>query len=383
VAYAYDSHCAGATLSDDVRVYLSSERVPLRELLSALAMESKVILDLGGREVVGTVEVPTVEGGLTVSQLWRIVNEQLAANSLAIVQRPGTAGLSLVPMGEAAGLARIEPNGLAGAHSGYVRVLYRAEAREARVLAMALSELMPKARTTVLPLESAGHVAVAGLRPDVEQALVALELLDGPRVELVTEEVPVTHVSPTVVAGRLEQIVQKQTPSGSRPAGWFFALPESGTILIGAPSTELLRWKELVARFDSAGALVTRHYVPRRFGVTDVAKLAGQVLGTDSPNYRLVTDELTGTLVVTASEAVHERMEALFTRLEGADYGPRQELRSFPVQHRNAKDLVEKLTRLLDPTARRVRRSVRLRGHRVETPPLAGRLLPRRRRAHL
>jgi type II secretory pathway component GspD/PulD (secretin) len=335
----------------DLRFHLTSDRVPLRDLLGALASASGLVLDLGGREVIGTIEVSSDERGLTIEQLWRVVNEQLVANALAIVQRPGHEALSLVKLDEAAGLARIEPNGVDGAHAGYVRVLYRVQAREPRALATALAELMPKGRTAAVALDAAAHLAVAGLRGDVEQALVALALLDGPRVELSTVDIPIANASPTIVAGRLEQIVQKQTPSGARPLGWFFASPETSSILVGAPVEEMPQWRELIARFDAASAFATRSYVPRRFAVEDVAKLVEQVVGSDAPSFRLVKDELTGALIVTASEAIHGRIAALFERLEGTEYGAREELRSFEVRHRDAKELVEGLERLLDVEA--------------------------------
>lgn len=338
----------GTAIRPDLLIHLTTDRVPLRELLGALASASGLMLDLGGREVIGTIEVASDERGVTVEQLWRVVNEQLAANALAIVQRPGHEALSLVKLSEAAGLARIEPDGVVGAHAGYVRVLYRALAREPRALATALAELMPKERTAAIALDAAGHLAIAGLRGDVEQALVALALLDGPRVELATIDIPVANASPTAIAGRLEQIVQKQTPSGARPLGWFFASPETSSILVGAPVEEMPRWRELIERFDAATAFATRHYVPRRFAVEDVAKLVEELVGSDAPSFRLVEDQLTGALIVTASEAVHGRIAALFERLEGTEYDAREELRSFEVRHRDAKELVEGLERLLE-----------------------------------
>lgn len=131
-------------------------------------------------------------------------------------------------------------------------------------------------------------------------------------------------------------------------------MPESSSILVGAPSTEIGRWRDLVARFDAAGALVTFHYVPRRFAAEDVATLVNEVVaGADGlpHGFRLVHDELTGTLIVTASETVHSRIAGLFERLEGTEHGTREELRSFEVRYRDAKELVERLERLLDVDA--------------------------------
>ena len=200
-------------------------------------------------------------------------------------------------------------------------------------------------------LESAQHLVLAGPVAEVRQALYALELLDGAPVEFGTLEVPLHHLAPLTVATRLEQIVQKQSPSGTRPAGWFFALPEAGSVLIGAPVDELPRWRSLIERLDSAGSMETRAYVPRRFALDDVAALVKDILGTanENPLVRLVEDALTGTLLLTAPPALHGRVEALFERLEGAAPGALAELRAFEVRYRDAKEVAERLTRLLDP----------------------------------
>ncbi len=347
---------AGADDSRErVRFFLAQSAVPLRELLVALAGESGQVIDLGGREVAGVLEVARDERGLTRNDLWRLVHERLAHAGLAIVQRPDHDALSLVPMGEAPTLARIEPDGLASASAGYVRVLYRCKSGAPRALAGALTELTPKDRTHVTALESAQHLVLAGSVAEVRQALQALELIDGAPIEFGTLEVPLRYLAPLTMATRLEQIVQKQTPTGGRPAGWFFALPEAGSVLLGAPVAELPRWRALVERLDGAGLMETRPYVPRRFALADVAALVKDILGAanENPLVRLVQDELTGTLLLSAPPSLHARVEALFERLEGAAPGALTELRAFELRFRDAKEIAERLERLLDVEAAR------------------------------
>ncbi|MEZ6018420.1 MAG: secretin N-terminal domain-containing protein [Planctomycetota bacterium] len=323
-------------------------------MIAVLARESGLVLDLGGREVKGDVEIAADSHGVTLAELWRVANDQLAQNALAIVQRPGQEALSLVTLADAAALARIEPAGLERASAGYVRLLYRTRSESPRALAGALIELMPKERTSIVALESAHHVALAGLRADVQQALVALELLDGAPVEVQTIDVPVVNASAALLASRIEQIVQKQAAVGSKPTGWFFAMPESSSIVVGAPTTELERWRALIGRLDAAGVVSTHNYTPRRFALADVAALVNETVrefGAPPQGYRLVQDTLTGTLVVTANEATHARIGALLERLEGADRGSLAELRSIGVRNRDAKDVVQRLERLLDLSA--------------------------------
>ncbi len=58
-----------APSDENVRVYLSAERVPLRDLLGALARQDGLTLDLGGREVKGELEVASNDQGISLSLL--------------------------------------------------------------------------------------------------------------------------------------------------------------------------------------------------------------------------------------------------------------------------------------------------------------------------
>ncbi|MEM1449645.1 MAG: secretin N-terminal domain-containing protein [Planctomycetota bacterium] len=337
----------------DVRLHVSSAQIPIRTAIVELARIEGLALDLGGRPVEGVIEIASDEG-VRSAEVWRIVNEQLAQRGVALVRRPTQDTLTLVTLAEAPTLARLEPRGLETAHAGFVRILYRASSVAPGALADALRSLLPEARTKFTALDDAGHLAIAGLRADVEQALVVLELIDSGLEPPVSTEVRIRNRSTVTIGARLEQIVQKRASSGQRLQGWHVPLPEASSILIVAPEEEVSEWTRLIAQLDDDGGIETRHYVPTRFGVSETAALIREVVEAgagDVPGWRLVEDELTGTLIVTASVAVHERVEGIIERLEGSEAGARRRLGSFEVRHRDAESIVELLERLLDPDA--------------------------------
>ena len=120
----------------------------------------------------------------------------------------------------------------------------------------------------------------------------------------------------------------------------------SGTILVVAPEPEVLWWKERIEGFDQEQPAVTRNYVPRRFDLGETARLVDAVVKGEGP-WRMVEDGLTGTLVITATPAQHDEVEALLTRLEAAAPDARLALRAFPIRHRDVDEFLGLLENLL------------------------------------
>jgi general secretion pathway protein D len=111
-------------------------------------------------------------------------------------------------------------------------------------------------------------------------------------------------------------------------------------------------WRQMVDRFDRPEPVRTEQYVPRRFGLEETAALIEEVvhggLGAADPGWRMVTDELTGTLIITASPTEHVEIQALLDRLEGTELGPRKPLRAFTLKNRQVSEVLALLQGLLD-----------------------------------
>jgi len=167
-------------------------------------------------------------------------------------------------------------------------------------------------------------------------------------------EIAVEQANPVDLVALIERITTtKKAVFGEKPAGTVLANPEGRSVLLIAPAIEMDVWRDLVRRFDRVEPTQTVNYFPRRFGVRETASLVEQIVpvGSDRKGWRVVADELTGALVVTASASQHAAIEDLFQRLESTSEGPRRPIRSFPVKNRGVEELKDLLQAMLDKGA--------------------------------
>ncbi|MCP4007660.1 MAG: hypothetical protein GY725_26055 [bacterium] len=320
----------------------------LEDLLRICASELDLPIDFSARALEGSVRIDSGPG-VSVEGLWATANRVLASGGLACIQVPGEDTLSIVPLDQAAGLARLENGDVADARAGYIKVLRPIRGDAPSDTVQAIQTFLPKGGTLVASPSGTDHVLIAGLKFQVIEALSVLELLDRIPSATVTEEIELRRASPIALAALLEQVVQKRKAvDGIGLKGATVAAPGSPRLVIVAPEEEMNEWRELVLRFDRAEATFTKHYVPRRFGLAETVELVSQVVGVEAGGGpRIVQDMLTGSLIVTAPLHVHEEIQQLLDRLERTDLPPRKGMRSFPIEHRNAEDLVKLLESLI------------------------------------
>ncbi|TAJ23750.1 MAG: hypothetical protein EPO68_02490, partial [Planctomycetota bacterium] len=109
----------------------------------------------------------------------------------------------------------------------------------------------------------------------------------------------------------------------------------------------------MVARFDREEPATTVEYRPRRFGLRETARLVDSVVhGDPEPEshklWRMVEDELTGTLFVTTTPSRHEEIRELLARLESVSDAGRKPLRAFAIKHRRVGEVLGLLRELLN-----------------------------------
>jgi general secretion pathway protein D len=112
----------------------------------------------------------------------------------------------------------------------------------------------------------------------------------------------------------------------------------------------------LIDQFDRAEPVTTINYSPRRFALAETAKLIEQVVhgspgASDAEPWRLITDSLTGTLVVTTTPARHQEIERLLERLESMAQSSKRPIRSYAIKNRSVEELQGLLQGLLDAGA--------------------------------
>ncbi len=326
--------------------------ITLGELLFLCADEVGVKLDLDPSKLSMPVKPrPGVRYG--PERAWGYAQQELAAAGFATVQPPGSTALRVVPIGEAASAARVERYDLSDARAGFVRVLAPLERRKAEDLVETVRLLLSKPGGAVNAVREGNALLIADLRPHVEQVLAMLAVLDVPAGAPITEEIALEHVSPVAMGALIERVTNsRKAVGGEALKGAALAVPSARSMLVVAPATELSWWRTTIRAFDRPEPVTTLHYTPRRFGLEDTARLVEQVVRGEAIEagsaWKLVVDRLTGTLIVTASEADHARVQGLFERLESEAWAPREPLRTFAIKRRRVGEMLATLESLID-----------------------------------
>ena len=327
---------------------LFQHRHELQTLIDCCSVILEVGIEYDPALVSGEVVNARVPGPITAEAIWDLANRALARRGLTSVQAPGSDLLTIVPLKEAAQLARVERQSAFGSLAGFVRVLVTLEFAKPEEAQAAVQATL-SAHGSVTAMRDSGSLVITDFRPYVDQALRAVELLDGAPRGTQVEEVPLQDAAPISLVALLDSIQKAEKAAlGKALPGTVIAHPERRSVLIIAPAAALSSWRELVQRFDKKETLLTLNYAPRRFGVAETAALVREVVEGGGQQARIVEDDLTGTLVVTAQMSVHNEVSRLLDRLESTELGPRQQIRSFEVRNRSVHELAELLDALLE-----------------------------------
>lgn len=342
---------AQETATADQRWFLTVEEIEFVDLLDACVSGLGFSLDYDRSQVSGRVSVRS-EAGFTNEGLWALANRQLAARKLAVVQPSGEEALGVVPVADAARIARVEQD-VRTARAGFVKTVRGLHYADPERVVEPLKAVLSGEGVLLVSIKEARQVILAGPKAQVVEALGVLDLLDSPTPPMVAAY-PVLHSTPTAVVALLERVTKAIEQVGKyKPEGVVLAEPVSGTILVVAPEPEHLWWEEQIRRFDQSQPAQTREYVPRRFSLRETAKLVEDVARgpvESAAGWRMVEDELTGTLVITGTPVQHAEVERVLARLENEPADSRIALRAFPVKHRDVDEFLGLLESLLQGT---------------------------------
>jgi general secretion pathway protein D len=348
----------GASIQDGVTL---NREVTLAQLVDLCAAQGKFEVEYNAAELTGKVTIRVAEP-LSEAELWTLTNEILASNGLASVRRPGSRIVSIVKAGEAAAAARVERSGATdhgertsgGELGGYQSVVLRSRHRDAKELVEALKQVLSKQTGAVVPVGDGGLILVSDYAARIEQASYLLSLLDVPAAEAVVEMVPAKYVkAQELVTAVTGAVAARDEATKSKLRGKPIASIDGATVILTAPATDISTWVSLFAAFDRPPASTTESYVVRGFALDEVSQLIESSCRDSGPQgsgsrWKVVVDDLTSTLLVTAAPAEHTAINALFERLASAPQDARQQVRTFVVRNRAVKEVVEVLAGILD-----------------------------------
>jgi type II secretory pathway component GspD/PulD (secretin) len=329
------------------RWFAAGEEVEVAELLDACAGLLKLPLQYDRSQVQGRVTIRSGPGQ-SPDAFWATTNRLLAERKLACIQGSGEEALGIVPIGEAAKLARMEPGKIEEARAGFVKTIVELRRADPAEVTASLVHALSTEGSLVQAIPESRSILVAGLAPQVLQALEIVKTIEASDDDVVVEEFSPHFISPTAMAGLLERVGQTVNKVRGTPLkGTVLADPYTASLLIVAPVGEVVYWRDTLARFDRPEVSVTREYQPRRFGLKETARLVEEVAGGEPGTWRLVQDELTGTIVLTATPAEHEAVRQLLDRLEASPPDANRTVRSFAVRHRDVDEMLTLLDEML------------------------------------
>jgi len=331
---------AACAQEDDPRLTLAGQ-VELPRLVDLAAQRLRLSIDYDAQVLKGTVTL-RLDEGLDDAELWVLVNRVLAARGFTTVRAPGEGAYSVVRLADAPGLAPVADGGPEppGPGPGFRAAVVRVRHRPARELVEPLSKVLSRPSGSVTALDET-LLLLSDLAPRVEQAESLLALLDRPAAPPVVEEIRLATLSPAQMAAVFAQLTAKRRlVAGADPPAELVPLPESGSVLLVASEAAAAHWRAVIADLDGRERVETRTVVPRHHTAADVASLLERTVrpGADE-RFRVVADELTGSLVVTATPAQHEAVEAVLSRLADAPPSARRPVRSFVVRNRPVREV--------------------------------------------
>ncbi|MBX3377513.1 MAG: hypothetical protein KF678_10985 [Phycisphaeraceae bacterium] len=286
-------------------------------------------------------------GRLTDADLWALANRVLAGRGLCTVRVQG--GYSIVKIAEAPGLARVESADEPGPMPGFRTVMITATHQPARSLSESIGKVLSKGGGGAVAIGD--RLLVSDLAPQVDRALALTAALDVPGPPVVPIEVRLTSAStasaPSAMVTLINQITAKVESVGGRRIPGEVIPGTDQSILILAPQEHAGYWTDLIARLDRREEVSTRVYRPQVFGVKEVGRLIEQAVTPQAENrWKLITDELTESLLVTATAAQHELVRAILERVDSVAV-ERRPVRSFTIRNRPVRDIQATLEQLV------------------------------------
>lgn len=354
---AVNAQRAGQDQERAARMHLP-DKSDLARLVDLAAQRKGLSVEYDERALSNISVLLRLREGVSDDDLWNLANRLLTTHGFTSVQPPGSELISVVKLNEATDLQRLQRDGAIQNIAGYTSLVQGVRHRPAEEIAVAIKPILSKTGGSVTRLGTTDLLLVSDVTPRVQQALELIERIDAPGEPVAIERLPVEHVNATQLAALVTSAVEVRKQVEPRALrGKVSPTPDGGSLVIVAPQQELASWKDIVARLDQREAVVQRTYAPRAFPAAEVAALIEQVVRTKDPSrgsgerWAVVVNELTGTLIVTATPTEHERVVALVAELDAAPMEMRRPLRAFTIRNRSVRDVLDVLRELVDTGA--------------------------------
>lgn len=327
------------------------ESIDLARLVDRCAEKLQLDVRYEPERLTGTVTLRRAEG-LSDDELWTLTNRALVSRGFTTIQMPGEETITVVELDKAGSLARLEQTELSRARAGFAKVVHGLKYASPAEVLPTIQQVMSESGVLALALGNTNSILLADLRPNLEQVFQLLELLDTAPAETMME-VPLLHVEPDALVSLVELLaIAQASVHGLQLKGKLLPSRSSQAVTLIAPLEERGLWLDMISRMDQRKEIRTLSYTPRSLSLVEAFDLVeaaarGAEAGGLGEDWKLVVDELTGSLVMTATPGQHQRAAEVLERVDARTPLDSQPVRVFSIRNRSSMELADLLNRLV------------------------------------
>ncbi|MBA3938756.1 MAG: hypothetical protein H0X38_14980, partial [Planctomycetes bacterium] len=314
----------------------------IAQLTDLVARSTGVSFQFGVGKVSGSVRM-AVAAPVTNKDLWSIYHQALANQGFTTVITALPAVYQVVPLADAHQSARVltdQEYAQLPYPPGYQTVIRDLRSLSADTAMKALSAVFTTPFTQVRAMGPDGRrLLIAAPTQRISEADAILRVIDQPG------QVPEVRLFRP--ARTTAQALQASATGAWNALGRVDEHPRAAEVMIApdglqlmlvATATDIAALEKVARDLDRSEPTEVRTYRPKSFTLEDVASLIQQTLGAAS-KVEVVRDYLTGSLVIRATLAEHERIAAVVKSLDDAPASSRRQAQSLQVKHRRADEI--------------------------------------------
>jgi general secretion pathway protein D len=289
-----------------------------------------------------------VRGKVTADEFWTIFNQVLLTQNFTTVITGFPPVYQVVPVNEAVALSvELSPEQTAALpyKPGFGVQTHELKYINAEAAVKAVAAIFGGQVSQARAVPGEGKkIVLAASQPKLAEAVALLNKIDVAGATPTMRMFRPTRTSPqaiqsatTAAWAAFGRMGTEQKPIEIQVA------PDGQQVLLIASKDDLPRLEELAKEFDRAEQSEAVSYRPRYFSIDEVASLLQEVLKTRRADGgggpEIIKDTLTGSLIIKATPAQHERIAELLHKLDEAPVAVRRQMRTWPVKNRQADEL--------------------------------------------
>lgn len=334
--------------------------VQLDALTDLVAQSLGISVHFGEGKVTGVVRV-SLAAPVGGKDLWSIYHQLLNNAGLTTVLSGGAPPVyHVVQMAEATQAGQAFPaEDLAKItyQPGYQVLVYNLDHTSAEALLKILSTILTGPGIQLRSMGGDGRqLMISAPAAKQQEAKELIRLVDQPGRQSAVRQFKPELTTPTVLQA---SAVAAWTALGriedNPRAAEILLAPDGVRLLLVAASADLDRLERMVRDLDQSEPIITRTYRPQVFSLDEVSNLIMQAVGDQSPTMatvspasaptatatklQIIRDHLTGSLLIKATSAQHERIASLLKTIESTPPGSRRQTRSIQIKHRRADEI--------------------------------------------